>query len=177
MYTPHTSTLAFKDNPLGSRVPTWASMLVCTSDQFHSSCKSGSNHTPRMRTGSSLQQKGLGRVSLPTQAPSHKPSLLSKLTLVPAIYFILGNHLLHRFYVQAVEHKDHDIIGERGNPCCKRASKRDIAQGRICPLIPKPLEQELLSENIKRRWEQPCQTDHSITNALECLLLTCTTGT
>ena len=38
-----------------------------------------------MRTGRSLQCKGPGRVSLPLQAPSRKPSLLSKLTLAPAI--------------------------------------------------------------------------------------------
>ena len=38
-----------------------------------------------MRTGLSLQQKGPGRVSLPLQAPSRKPSLLSKLALAPAI--------------------------------------------------------------------------------------------
>ena len=38
-----------------------------------------------MRTSPSLQRKGPGRVSLPLQAPSCKPSLLSKLTLAPAI--------------------------------------------------------------------------------------------
>ena len=38
-----------------------------------------------MRTGPSLQRKGPGRVLLPLQAPSRKPSLLSKLTLTPAI--------------------------------------------------------------------------------------------
>ena len=34
--------------------------------------------------GLSLQRKGFGRVSLPLQAPSRKPSLLSKLNLAPA---------------------------------------------------------------------------------------------
>ena len=38
-----------------------------------------------MLTGPSLQWKGPGKVSLPLQAPSRKPSLLSKLTLAPAI--------------------------------------------------------------------------------------------
>ena len=35
--------------------------------------------------GPSIHRKGPGRVSLPLQAPSRKPSLLSKLTLAPAI--------------------------------------------------------------------------------------------
>ena len=38
-----------------------------------------------MQTGPSFQRKSSGRVLLPLQAPSHKPSLLSKLTLAPAI--------------------------------------------------------------------------------------------
>ena len=69
----------------GSLVTTWASTLACTSDQFYSSWRSDLNHTPRMRTGPSLQRNGSGWVSLPLQAPSRKPSLLSKLTLVPVI--------------------------------------------------------------------------------------------
>ena len=76
---------AFKDNLLESQIPTWAFTLACTSDQFRTSWRSGPNHTSRMQTGPSLQRKGPGWVSLPLQAPSCKPSLLSKLTLAPAI--------------------------------------------------------------------------------------------
>ena len=85
MYTAHTSALPFKDNLLGSHVPTRASTLACTSDQFRSNWRSGPNHTLRMRTGPSLQRKGPGRVSLTLQTPSRKPLLLSKLTLAAAI--------------------------------------------------------------------------------------------
>ena len=85
MYVAHASALPFKDNLLESQIPTWAFTLVCTSNQFRSSWRSGPNHTPRMRMGPSLQRKGPGRVLLPLQAPSSKPSLLSKLTLGPAI--------------------------------------------------------------------------------------------
>ena len=81
MYTAHTSTLPFKD--------TRAFTLACTSDQFCSSWRQGPNHTPRMETGLSLQQKGLGRGSPPLLAPSCKPSLLSKLILAHAICLYL----------------------------------------------------------------------------------------
>ena len=81
----HAFVLPFKDNLLESQVPTCAFTLACTSDQFHSSWRSGPNHTARMRMGPSLQRKGPGRVSLPLQAQSRKPSLLSQLTLAPAI--------------------------------------------------------------------------------------------
>ena len=74
-----------KDSLLRSQIPTWALTLACTSNQFRHSWRSGSKHAPRMRMGPSLQQKVLGRVSLPVQAPSRKPSLLSKLTLASAI--------------------------------------------------------------------------------------------
>ena len=77
--------LSFKDNLLESLVPTRAFTLACTSDQFRSSWRSGLNYTPKMRTGPSLQQRGPGMVSLPLEAPSRKPTLLSKLTLAPAI--------------------------------------------------------------------------------------------
>ena len=36
MYTAHTSALLFKDNLLGSQIPTWAFTLACTSDRFWS---------------------------------------------------------------------------------------------------------------------------------------------
>ena len=85
MNTAHASALPFKDNLLRSQIPTRPSTLACNSDQFRSSWRSGPNHTPRMRTVPSFQRKGPGRVSQPVQALSRKPSLLSKLTLAPAI--------------------------------------------------------------------------------------------
>ena len=84
-YTAHPSALTFKDNLLESQIPTWAFTLACTSDQFRSSWRSDPNHAQRMRMDPSLQRKGPGIVLLPLQAPSRKPSLLSKLTLPPAI--------------------------------------------------------------------------------------------
>ena len=85
MYMVHASALPFKNKFLENQIPTWTFALACTSDQFCSSWRSGPNHTPRMRTGPSPQQKGPGRVSQSLQAPSYKPSLLSKLTSTPAI--------------------------------------------------------------------------------------------
>ena len=85
MYTVHAPALLFKDNLLESEVPSWASTLASTPDQFRSSWRSGLNYTPRMRTGLSLQWKGPGRGSLLLLVPSRKPSLLSKLTLALAI--------------------------------------------------------------------------------------------
>ena len=89
MYTVHTSALPFKDNRLRSQATTRASTLARTSNQLHSSWRPGPNHTPRMRTGLSLQRKGPGRGMLPLQAPNRKPSLLSKLTLAPATFSYL----------------------------------------------------------------------------------------
>ena len=72
---------------------------------------------------------------------------LSKLTLTPTIC----SYSATAFFVQAAGHKDGDIIGERGNPCCMRASKRDTTQGWICPLITKPSELGLQSEDMEKR--------------------------
>ena len=90
MYTAHTSALPFKDNHLRSQATTRTSTLARTSNQFRSSWRPGPNHTPSMRTGPSLQQKGPGRGMLPLQAPNCKPSLLSKLTLAPATFSYLA---------------------------------------------------------------------------------------
>ena len=84
-YPVHASALPFKENLLESQILTWAFTLTCTSDKFRFSWRSSLHRTPRMRTGPSLQRKGPGRVSLPLQAWSRKSSLLSKLTLAPAI--------------------------------------------------------------------------------------------
>ena len=74
------------------------------------------------------------KVSIPLQAPSRKTSLLSKLTLAPAIRSYSPTAFLKSLYIQAAGYKHGDIIGERGNPC----RMRDTALGRNCPLIPKP---------------------------------------
>ena len=85
MYTAHTSALPFKDSRFRSQVTTWASTLACTSEKFRSSWRPDPNHTTRMQMGSSFQRKGPERGTPPLQTPSRKPSLLSKLILVPAI--------------------------------------------------------------------------------------------
>ena len=72
----------FKDGRLRSQVATWASILAWTSDKSRSSWRPGPNHTPMRQTGPSLHQKGPGRGTPPLQAPSRKPSVLSKLILV-----------------------------------------------------------------------------------------------
>ena len=128
-----------------------------------------------MRTRPSLQRKGPERETSPLQVPNRRLSLLSKIDLGSCYLFVPCNRLLS-LYVQAAKHKDSDIIGVCGYLCCKRASKRDTAQGRTCLLIPKPTERRLQSENIeKRRQGQPCQTYRSIVNASERFLFTCTT--
>ena len=97
MNTAHAATLPFRDNRLRSKVPTWASTLACTSDQFHSSWRQGPNHTPRMRTDPSHQRKGPGMGSPPFQAPKRKPSLLLMVILAPAICLHLATALFTAF--------------------------------------------------------------------------------
>ena len=94
MYMVHTSAWPFKDKRFQRQVPTCTSTLAHTSNQFHSSQRLGLNHTPRMQTGLSLQQKGPARGTPPLQAPSHRPSLLSKLILAPAT----SSYLLTAFF-------------------------------------------------------------------------------
>ena len=97
MYTVHASTLSFKSNRLRGQVPTWAPTLACTSDQFRSSWRTGPNHTPRMRTGPSLQRKDPGWGTLPFGAPNRKLLLLSKLILAPAIWSCLATAFVTAF--------------------------------------------------------------------------------
>ena len=75
---------------------------------------------------------------------------------------VLANRLLHNLYIQAAGHKDCDIISERGNPCRKRASKRDTAQDRTCPLIPKPAEQGLQREDLEKRRQRAALPDRTL---------------
>ena len=92
--------------------------------------------------------------------------------MAPAIRSYLPTAFFTAFISRQRDTKT-DIIGERGNPC----RKRDTAQGRIGPLIPKPTEKGLQSEEIeKRRQRQFCRTEHSIANALQRLPFTCTTA-
>ena len=85
MFAAHTSVMPFKDYRLRSQVPTCDLTFSRTSNQFPSRCRLGPNYFPRMWMGPSLQQKSSGRETPPLQAPNHKPSLLSKFILVPAI--------------------------------------------------------------------------------------------
>ena len=157
----HAPAPPFKDNHLESQVPTWASTLACTSDQFRSSLRSGPNHTPRTRMGPSLQRKGPESVSLTLQAPSYKPSLLLTLTLAPAIHSYSPTAFFRAFISGRWDTKT-DIINERGNLYHKRANKRDTPQGRIRPLIPKPTEQGLQSEDIEKMRKGAALSDRTL---------------
>ena len=75
---------------------------------------------------------------------------------------VLDNRLFHSLYIQAAGYKDCDVISERGNPCRKRASKRDTAQGRTCPLIPKPAEEGLQREDIEKRRQRAVLPDRTL---------------
>ena len=89
--------------------------------------------TPKDADGSVTPAEGPWK-GIATPPSSHNP-------------LVLANSL----YIQVAGYRDCDIIGERGNHCRKRASKRDTAQSRICPLIPKPTEQGLQSEDKRRQ--------------------------
>ena len=172
-YTAYTSTLPFKDNRLRSQVPNWTSTLACTSDQFRSSWRPGPNHTLWMQMVPSYQWKGPGWGTSLLQAPNHRLSLLSKKILAPAICSYLATAFFPAFMSRR---RDSYIIGVRRHLRCKRASKRDTTQGWICPLIPKPIEQRLQSEDLEKgTWGQPCRTNRSIAKALERFLFSCTT--
>ena len=60
--------------------------------------------------------------------PSTEPQTFAfvKIDLGSGYPLVLANRLLHSLYIQAA---GYNIIGERGNPCPKRASKRDTEQG------------------------------------------------
>ena len=122
MYMVHTSALPFKDNHLQSQVFTCTSTLTCSSDQFHSSWRQGPNHTPRMRTGPSLQQKGPGRETPPLQPQTFA---LIKIDLGTCYFFVPLNCLLRSQYVQSAGHKDSDIISVYRDLCSNPAGKRD----------------------------------------------------
>ena len=166
MYAALDSTLSFKDNRFQSQVPTWPSTLACTSDKFHSSWRPGTNHTPRMRTGTSFQGKSPGRVTSPSCHSttdlrfyqSDFGSLRSFCTSQP--------RLLHSLYVQTAVHKDSDIIGVRRDLCCKRASKRNPAQSWTCPSSLSLRSRASKARRLRKGdMKQPCRTNRSIAKA------------
>ena len=111
--------------------------------------------------GPPLQRKGPGRVLLPLQAPSRKSSLLSKLTLAPAIR---SYSTTASFTASISSRRDTkcDVISERGNPCRKAANERDTAQCRTCPLIPKPAQEGLQREDIEKRRQRAALPDRTL---------------
>ena len=175
MYAAHDSTLPFKDNFLRSQAATWASTLACTSDKFHSSWK-------RVRTTPEDEDESVTPAEGPCQGiatrPGTKPQTFAfvKIVLGSCYSFVFGCCLLHNLYVQAVGHKDGDIISERWNPCCKWTNKRYTAQGRICRLFPRPSQQGLQSEDIEKRWQgATLQTNRSRRNDSERFSFICIT--
>ena len=141
MYTVHTSALPFKDNLLESQVPTWALTFACTSDQFRSSCNSGPNHTPRMRTGPSLQREGSWK-GIATR-PGTEPQTFAfvKIDLGTCYSFILGI---------ASMSKRQDIKTVISSASAKTFAVRGPAKGLPCrvgfdPSSLKPSEQGLQS--------------------------------
>ena len=71
-------------------------------------------------------------------------------------YYFVGNMISF----ESLE--DSDVIGERGNLCSDAADQRDSAHGRMCPLIPKPIEQRLQSEDIEKRGQGAILPDRSL---------------
>ena len=85
---------------------------------------------------------------------STEPQTFAFITIVLGSFYplVLANRLLQSLYIQAAGYKHCDIIRyQRRNPCRKRVSKKDTAQGRICLFIPKPTELGLQSEDIEKR--------------------------
>ena len=128
-----------------------------------------------MRTGPSLQRKGPGRVSLPLQAPCRKSSLLSKLTLAPAI----RSYSPTAFFTASIpRRRDTKTVIPSAN--AETFTVRGPAKGtpRGAGFVPSSLS--LQSRGSKARtWRredrgQPYRIERSITNALERLPFTCT---
>ena len=95
--------------------------------------------------------------------PSTEPQTfaLVKIDLGSCNPLVLDNCLFHSLYIQPAGFKDCDVIGERWNPCRKAASKRDTAQCRTCPLIPKPAQEGLQREDIKKRRQRAALPDRT----------------
>ena len=164
MYAAHAFALSFKDNLLRRQVDTWASTLTCTSDQFCSTWRTGPNHTPRMRTGLSLQQKGPGRVSLPVQALIRKYLLLSKLKIAPSILSYSATAFFTAFRSRR---RDTKTVISSANPetlAVRGSAKRTPRRARFAYS-----SRSLWSRGSKartKRWQRkPGRTDRSRTNA------------
>ena len=128
-----------------------------------------------MQTGPSLQRKDPGIATPPSTEPQNFAFV--KVDLGSCNPLLLANRLLHSLYILAAGYEDCNIISECGNPCRKMVSKRDTAQSRISPFIPKPTEQGLQSEDIEKRGQgKLCWTKRLIANASERLPITCTTA-
>ena len=82
--------------------------------------------------------------------------------------FVPRNHLLYTLHVQIAGHKHRD-------PCPTPTGKRNSEQGRICPLISKPMEQGLQGEHILKK-RQGTTPAGSTASWIECFLSTCTTA-
>ena len=164
MYTANASAPPFKDNRLRSQVPTCASTLVCTSDQFHSSWRPSPNHTRGCGRVRHSSGRAPGRRTPPPQAPNRKPSLLSKLILVPAtssglsIAFFTAR-VSNRWDTKTVISSAYAGTFSLTQPA-KETPHRD---GLALSLL------SLRSRSSKARtWRSnPCRTDRSIANAFE----------
>ena len=111
--------------------------------------------------GPSLQQEGPWKsIAAP---PSTEPQTFAfvKIDLGPCNPLLFDNCLFHSLYIQPAGYKGCDVIDERGNPCRKATSKRDTAQRRTCPLIPKPAQEGLQREDIKKRRQRAALPDRT----------------
>ena len=112
--------------------------------------------------GPSLQRKGPGRVLLPPPSTEPQTFAFVKIDLGSCNPPVPDNRLFHSLYIQPAGYKDCDVISERGNPCRKAANKRDTAQGRTCPLIPKPAQEGLQREDIEKRRQRAALPDRTL---------------
>ena len=128
--------------------------------------------------GPSLQRKGPGRVLLPLQAPSRKPSLLSKLTLAPAI----RSYSTTAFFTASISwRRDTKTVTSSANAetlAAWRPTNGIAAQCRTCPLIPKPAQEGLQREDIKKRRQRGSLAGPNARSrsSPERLQFTCTTA-
>ena len=104
-----------------------------------------------MWTGPSLQRKGSDRVTPPLQAPSLRPSLLSKLTLAPASCSYLATAFSTTSMSEQWDTKNCDIIDESRDPYSNTTDKGHSDQGRIGLLISKPTGQGLQFKDVEKR--------------------------
>ena len=97
-----TSALIFKENLLGSQVPTWASTLACTSDQFRSSLRLG----PKDADESFTPVEGLSQGITTSPSTELQTFAFVKIDLGSSYSFVLSNRSLHSLYIQATGYKD-----------------------------------------------------------------------